>query len=275
MRSLIAQGALRRAGRGVYVVPAVPAGEDAWARSVWISVLGAGGGAFAFRRTAGRWWGLDGAEATTVDVAVGAGHQSRRPGVARLDSLRPGDVVEERGLRVTSVERTLLDVGAVVDDCILERSLECALRRHHADLGRLQDRARCMRTPGARRLDRVLSARGDVLPTESDAETLFLQVARGAGLPDPLRQYGVLLGGRRCRLDFAWPAIRLAVEVDGFEAHGSPSALEADLQRQNRVVLDGWLLLRFTWQAITNSPRVVEAELLRAWRLAAASQLAR
>ena len=259
----------------MYVVPAVPAGEDAWARSVWISVLGAGGGAFAFRRTAGRWWGLDGAEATTVDVAVGAGHQSRRPGVARLDSLRPGDVVEERGLRDTSVERTLLDVGAVVDDCILERSLECALRRHHADLGRLQDRARCMRTPGARRLDRVLSARGDVLPTESDAETLFLQVARGAGLPDPLRQYGVLLRGRRCRLDFAWPAIRLAVEVDGFEAHGSPSALEADLQRQNRVVLDGWLLLRFTWQAITNSPRVVEAELLRAWRLAAASQLAR
>lgn len=279
VRSLIALGALRRAGRGVYVVSGGAAGDSDWEQSVWISVLSAGPGAFAFRRTAARWWDLDGASATpagvAVDVAVGAGHQSRRPGVARLDPLLPGDVVEERCLRVTSVERTLLDMGAVVDDPILERSLECALRRHDADLGRLQDRARHGRTPGGRRLDRLLAARGDVPPTESDAETLFLQVARRAGLPDPHRQYGVLLGGRRCRLDFAWPAVRLAVEVDGFEAHGSPSALHADLQRQNRLILDGWFLLRFTWRAVTSSPRAVEAELARAWRLAAGSQLAR
>lgn len=267
----------------MYIVSEAPAGAVACAQSLWLAVLSAGPGAFAFRRSAARWWDLDGSEATEPDVtepdvtepdvAVGPGHQSRRSGVTRLDSLAPGDVVEEGGLRVTSVERTLLDLGAVVDDPILERSLECALRRHDADLGRLRARARAMRTPGARGLDRLLTRRGDVPPTESDAETLFLQLARRAGMPDPARQFGVLLGGRRCRLDFAWPALRLAVEVDGFEVHGSPSALHADLQRQNHLMLDGWLLLRFTWRAITGSPRSVEADLQRAWKLAAASQL--
>lgn len=268
----MARGTIRPAGRGVYVVTASPA---SWVQSVWAEVLGAGPTAFAFRRTAARWWELDGVVGADLDVAVGPGHQSRRPGVSRVDSLPAGDVVEVRGLRVTSVERTLLDLGAVVERDILERSLECAARRGDADLDRLRFRARHMRTPGARRLNRILLSRGDVVPTESDAETLFLQLARHAGMPEPIRQYGVLLSGRRCRLDFAWPALRLAVEVDGFDAHGSPAALHADLMRQNCLLLDGWLLLRFTWKAITGSPRSVEADLQRAWKVAAAARLGR
>lgn len=36
--------------------------------------------------------------------------------------------------------------------------------------------------------------------------------------------------------DFTWPALAKCVEVDGFDAHGAPAALERDLIRQKRLL---------------------------------------
>ncbi len=102
-------------------------------------------------------------------------------------------------------------------------------------------------------------------PTESDAETIFVQLVRSIGLPDPARQVATSLGRRRYRLDFAWPALRLAVEIDGAAVHG-PDQLSADLRRQNQIVLDGWLLLRFTWHDLVANPVAVERDLRQAWQ---------
>src|SRR5262249_16892342 len=102
--------------------------------------------------------------------------------------------------------------------------------------------------------------------TGSDAETLFVQLVRTAGFPDPVRQYWVVLGGRRYRLDFVWPALRLAVEIDGAAVHG-PDHLPPDLRRQNQIVLDGWMILRFAWSTLTARRRDVEDDLWAAWGL--------
>jgi very-short-patch-repair endonuclease len=100
----------------------------------------------------------------------------------------------------------------------------------------------------------------DLRPTESDAETLFVQLAREVGLPEPQRQFAVPTTEGVFRLDFAWPTRRLAVEIDGAATHASAVALGRDLRRQNRVLLSlgsaGWMLLRFTWDDLT-SPRYV------------------
>jgi very-short-patch-repair endonuclease len=64
-----------------------------------------------------------------------------------------------------------------------------------------------------------------------------------AGLP-PEAQYPVLLGGRRYRLDLAYPERRLAVEYDG-DDHRSQRRARLDLVREAALAAAGWRVLRF------------------------------
>ena len=116
-------------------------------------------------------------------------------------------------------------------------------------------------------------ARRARFPQGSDAETRFLQLSRAAGLSDPERQLRLLLGGRWVLLDFGWRRIKLAVEIDGAEVHARADSLGADLRRQNRIVLDGWHILRFTWEDVVRYPAETTATLLLGWELAFAWSL--
>jgi len=49
---------------------------------------------------------------------------------------------------------------------------------------------------------------------------------------------------RRWRLDFAHVDLLIAVEIEG-QVHRIESRFLSDLEKYNRVCLDGWLLLRF------------------------------
>lgn len=77
------------------------------------------------------------------------------------------------------------------------------------------------------------------------------------GLPQPTFQHEVRAGGRLlARVDFAYPELLLALEVDGLEAHGN-RALQRDLDRQNAVVGAGWTILRHTWSDVVRNPSKV------------------
>jgi very-short-patch-repair endonuclease len=52
----------------------------------------------------------------------------------------------------------------------------------------------------------------------------------------------------------------LIVEIDGFAYHSDSMAYVRDRQRQNRIVLDGWRVLRFAATELTSRPRAVVAE---------------
>ncbi|MGH9224336.1 MAG: endonuclease domain-containing protein [Acidimicrobiales bacterium] len=74
-----------------------------------------------------------------------------------------------------------------------------------------------------------------------------------------VRQFEVVLGGQRYFVDLAYPARRLAIELDGVTAHGG-NRFQTDRTRQNAPVLAGWTVLRFTWADVTERPdRVVAA----------------
>jgi very-short-patch-repair endonuclease len=67
-------------------------------------------------------------------------------------------------------------------------------------------------------------------------------------------------------VDFLWRERRLAVEVDGWDAHRTRSAFEADRGRDLRLKLLGYEVVLFTWRQLTNDPAAVAAalrELLR------------
>ena len=228
--------------------------------------------AVCFRRTAAALWGLDGVEPGLVELAATSGRASSGS-LYRPRSFEPADIGRVDGLRVSSVTRTLLDLGQVVGPEIVERALESALRKRHVSLAGLAEAVAAVpRLRGAGALRSVLASRpGGAPPTESDAETLFLQLARRAGLPEPLRQFAVPTSEGTFRLDFAWPLRRIAVEIDGAATHASRDALARDLRRQNRLLLSmmpaSWTLLRFTWDDLVDprfATQVVD-KLREAW----------
>ena len=272
----VAGGQLLRVGRGLYRAPGADPG---WRGELAGACLLAGPHAFAFRRSAGALWGLDGMAADgrgpggDYEIAIARSrYAARSSGVHRLSTLRDGDVVRVEGIRATSPLRTLQDLAAVADPDLFERAVESALRTcvSEADL-----RARTPLIPraGARTWNIVLGRRPPgAAPTESDAETRFAQMCRAHQIPQPVRQHPVVLG-RRLRLDFAWPDVRVGAEVDGRSVHG-PDALAEDLRRQNRIVLDGWVLLRFTFEDIVRYPEQTALAVRQALDLAALRFLA-
>ena len=79
-----------------------------------------------------------------------------------------------------------------------------------------------------------------------------------AGLP-PEVQYPVVAGGRRYRLDLAYPEHRIAVEYDGAEHRGQRRA-RLDLVREAALTAAGWRILRFDADVVLFQPdRVVAA----------------
>lgn len=83
-------------------------------------------------------------------------------------------------------------------------------------------------------------------PGDNDLEARVQRWLVSADLPRPVAQLPVLVGDRRYRLDLAFPDLRIAIELDGWEAHGSRRAFDRDRARGNDLELAGWTLLRFT-----------------------------
>ena len=61
-------------------------------------------------------------------------------------------------------------------------------------------------------------------------------------------------------VDLAYPRWRIAIELDG-AVHLRRDVHERDLARQNDLVLEGWVVLRFTWRRYTDRPEQLIAEI--------------
>ncbi|MGH9224546.1 MAG: DUF559 domain-containing protein [Acidimicrobiales bacterium] len=177
---------------------------------------------------------------------------------SRLD--RP-DRLTIAGIPVTAVDRTLVDLAAVVGDEALEQALEAALRRGLTTDVRVRRRLEELAAPGragVARLRRLLDRRAEGRAAGSELEVRLLQLLRAGGLPEPVRQFEIVIGGQRYFIDIAYPLRRLAIELDGREAHGDEQ-FQTDRTRQNALVLAGWAVLRFTWADVMHRPADVMA----------------
>jgi hypothetical protein len=209
-------------------------------------------------------WDMRADRGTRVHVTV-AGHGGRRARAGlvvhrcRLDA---DEVTTRDGLAVTTLERTLLDVAPSIGRVALEQCLVRAVA-----LGRFDRRAlECLVERSPRRAG-VASVRelleewdGRNAPARSMLEERFLALCRSAELPRPL--VNILVEGFEA--DFAWPARRVIVEVDGFAFHAGASAFERDRARDVRLTLAGWRVLRFTWRQLSSDSGGVAAAVRRA-----------
>jgi very-short-patch-repair endonuclease len=63
------------------------------------------------------------------------------------------------------------------------------------------------------------------------------------------------------RPDFSIVGPKVVVEVDGWDTHGSPTAVDADNRREHRLLALGWIVLRFSWWRIEHEPAAVANEI--------------
>jgi very-short-patch-repair endonuclease len=158
------------------------------------------------------------------------------------------------------VLRTLFDLAAVVDFETLERAVECALRRRLVSFRQLEWRCNELAKRGrngSAQMRKLLKLRGNVAPTGSDLETRFFQLLRRHGIRLPERQVEVTRrNGRKAYIDFAYPDLMIAIELEGDTAH--PYLRRPyDRARQNELVLLGWTVLRFGWDEVVHDPESV------------------
>jgi hypothetical protein len=77
----------------------------------------------------------------------------------------------------------------------------------------------------------------------------FAVLVEAAGLPPPVREYR-FARPRRWRFDYAWPAHRFALEIEGATwtggRHVRGRGYEADCEKYNEAALRGWTVLRAT-----------------------------
>lgn len=60
--------------------------------------------------------------------------------------------------------------------------------------------------------------------------------------------------GIRGTVDFAWPAERVLLEVDGRRWHAVTQAFEEDRRRDQAALAAGWWPIRAGWQQVTTRP---------------------
>lgn len=251
-------GRLERVSAGVYRLPHT---SSSFRQRLLSAVFAAGSGTTASHRSAASLLGLDGVDGEVIEVSV---PRNRRYGgaiVHRAGDMVMGDTTEVDAIPCTTATRTCVDLGAVVDDDIVERAFECAVRRGLTTPDYALRRARALARrgrAGPAALLRVLERRQEPA-NGSELETRFEQVCRAAGIAGLLRQ--VPIGPYVA--DFADPDRRVVVELDGLASHATSTALRADLARQNFLVLEGWTVLRFTWEDVTRRQAFVKAALSR------------
>jgi len=102
-------------------------------------------------------------------------------------------------------------------------------------------------------------------PPESVVETQVLGLMRSFDLPSPVAQHLVSIpGSSDIRVDFAYPELRIAIEVDSVRWHSGLRAIHRDNRRQNLLAARGWLVLCFEWDDIVGRPKWVAQQILAA-----------
>lgn len=101
----------------------------------------------------------------------------------------------------------------------------------------------------------------------SAAERLAHRLLREAGIVGWQANLRIELEGGTRYLDIAIADLQLAIEIDGSRHWTDPQTAIDDRRRQNLVVLDGWLVLRFTWWDLVDRPATFVTQVRTAIRL--------
>lgn len=218
-------------------------------------------------------WGLVPQPPSVPQLSVVRGNHDVR-GPAGVEVHRSGDlaharVVERNAVPVTNPLRTLVDLAGVAMPRQLTDAVDVALSRRlvtvaglEAEIARLARRGR----PGVGVLRAHLLERGFTgAPAPSVLEARTRRLITGVGLPLPTIEHRAGDHGQY-RLDLAWAAVLLAVEVDGYAWHFTPERKRGDDTRRNHLRTEGWTVLVYDWRQVSGDGPAVAREISETYR---------
>jgi very-short-patch-repair endonuclease len=263
LRQMIMRGEIRRLGTGVYASGHVRIER----RQLLQAVCQRNHDLAIGFTTAGQMWDLRKMRDPRIHVLVPHGCSPQLHGaiVHRCRDVADTDVVVlANGLRVTSPARTLFDASSIIGvtrtESALEQALDGGLVSFPA-MVELCERLAKQARPGSWQMRSVLRGRPAwERAVQSDLEKRVLDAIRRRGLPLPIPQFELVLpDGKTIRFDFAWPAVKVALEVDHPFWHGSREAQHRDKKRDRTAIAMGWRVLRMTdWDVQTGMNQVAE-----------------
>lgn len=207
--------------------------------------------------------GISVADEPTVHLTVPyARRVESRPGLAvHRAEFTEFDMIEIEGLPAFSLDLALADFLCDGDKRTAFAALDEAMRGLAADhclklRENVRDRILDRRSKrGIHRAQMLLTlATGKA---ESPPESILRLIVVEAGLPIPEAQYEITaIDGRKLYvLDMAWPALRIALEYDGFVAH--EERREHDAERDERLAGRGWVTIRAAAADLRDPSRVL------------------
>lgn len=272
LRRRVESGRLQVIHPNIFTVAGI---RPTWRAQLYAACVWSGG--LSSHRSAAAVLGLCGFEKRgRPEVVVTSCHLPPRSGIIVhvTDRLPPSHRISRGPIPATSVERTLLDLGAVTSPRRVAIALDDAVLRGFTTLPRLD---RCLRTTakkgrrGCGVLRKLLEERRDLdeLPN-SALETIAFEIIVPAGFPMPVLQHSISHNWEFiARPDFSWPDRKLALEMDSYKHHGGKDAFEHDRSRLTELTLIGWRVIHSTWTEATRYPERLLAKLEEAWKLTA------
>jgi very-short-patch-repair endonuclease len=205
-------------------------------------------------RSAAAIHAMPGGTKSFVELTCPRWRRTRHAGLVVHESraLPDRDIVLVEGIAVTTVSRTLFDLGSVCGPRTVDLAIDNALRRELTDFDRLVAMLRRLGHRGVEgtALFRRLLADRDPLraPTESERESMLIAVLRSHGLPEPMRQHVIRdpTGAFVARVDIAYPDAKVAIEYESYQHHVGKHALVRDSRRRNAITALGWTVLSGT-----------------------------
>ena len=240
----VRDGRLHRLHRGIYAY-----GHDRLRiEGRWLAaVLACGPGAALSHRSAALLWEIRQNSSGLVDVTVPSQNgRSERVGIRihRSARLAADEVTAQRGISVTTLARTLLDLADVVHPQALRRAITEAEYRGRFDLTSLI--AVVERNPGRPGAKLMRAAEQAGHRTRSPLEDRFLAFVERWRVEEP--ESNVWLEGYE--VDFLWRGVGLVVELDGAAEHGTRAAVSRDRKKDRVLWRAGFRTMRLTAGAL-------------------------
>lgn len=240
---------------GVYRVAGAP---HTAASQAWTAVLGAR--AVLSYLSAAAWWELPVEPDGRIHVTRRERQKFATHKLIRIHRtlLVPEAVTTRFGLRITTRTETLLDCLGWLPVPAARNLLDRAFQQSWLAPGDI-DR-RLGEQPGRWGNRQLAGLARDCRPgIEAESERRLQRLLEQAGIRGWVANHPIRVGGRRFRPDIAFPDLRLAVEVDGWAHHRTKERRDADVERDNLLMLAGWRVLRLTWEDVADRPDYVLA----------------
>lgn len=241
---------------GVFALVGAP---DTLDQRLWVALLDVGDRCLASHQSAARLRRLE------AIVDIGAVVSSDRRQGHSFDSAtihRPTDLIEADrtvldGFPVTTIERTMVDLAAVVRRGRLTLALHGAIVSRATTpnrVGEVMLRVSKRGKPGMRQLAAVLDDLSGKATTASELERRLDEVLARTGLrfdhEYPLPADPSMTGF----VDRVHADSRLIIEADGRRWHGRLNDMAKDRARDRATAANGYQTVRFMWDDVVSDP---------------------